>query len=233
MRISRARGGAKKNRRRNRTTTEAAFPVFERIREASSWGIIDGVTTKPTLIAREGRDFREVVSEICSIVDGPISAEVVSMESSEMVAEAQELAKIHKNIVIKVPLIPEGLKTMTQLKTLGINTNATLVFSPNQALLAAKAGATYVSPFIGRLDDLGHIGMDVVRDIMIIFENYNFETQVIVASIRTPVHVIDAALAGAHISTVPWAVLQKMVKHTKTDEGIKSFLADWEKVPKK
>ncbi len=205
----------------------------EHIREASSWGIINGVTTNPTLIAREGRDFREVVSEICSIVDGPISAEVVSMESSEMVAEAQELAKIHKNIVIKVPLMPEGLKTMKQLKTLGINTNATLVFSPNQALLAAKAGATYVSPFIGRLDDLGHIGMDVVRDIMIIFENYNFETQVIVASIRNPVHVIDAALAGAHISTVPWAVLQKMVKHTKTDEGIKSFLADWEKVPKK
>ena len=205
----------------------------EHIREASSWGIIDGVTTNPTLIAREGRDFREVVSEICSIVDGPISAEVVSMESSEMVTEAQELAKIHKNIVIKVPLMPEGLKTLKQLKTLGISSNATLVFSPNQALLAAKAGATYVSPFIGRLDDLGHIGMDVVRDIMIIFENYNFETQVIVASIRNPVHVIDAALAGAHISTVPWAVLQKMVKHTKTDEGIKSFLADWEKVPKK
>ena len=204
----------------------------EHIREASSWGIIDGVTTNPTLIAREGRDFREVVSEICSIVDGPISAEVVSMESSEMVAEAQELAKIHKNIVIKVPLIPEGLKTMKLLKTLGLKTNATLVFSPNQALLAAKAGATYVSPFIGRLDDMGHIGMDIVRDIMIIFDNYNFETQVIVASIRDPVHVIDAALAGAHISTVPWAVLQKMVKHTKTDEGIKSFLADWEKVPK-
>ena len=204
----------------------------EHIREASSWGIIDGVTTNPTLIAREGRDFREVVSEICSIVDGPISAEVVSMESSEMVAEAQELAKIHKNIVIKVPLIPEGLKTMKLLKTLGLKTNATLVFSPNQALLAAKAGATYVSPFIGRLDDMGHIGMDIVRDIMIIFDNYNFETQVIVASIRDPVHVIDAALAGAHISTVPWAVLQKMVKHTTTDEGIKSFLADWEKVPK-
>jgi transaldolase len=205
----------------------------EHIKEASSWGIIDGITTNPTLIAREGRDFREVVSEICSIVDGPISAEVVSMKSSEMVAEAQELAKIHKNIVIKVPLIPEGLKTMKQLKSLGINTNATLVFSPNQALLAAKAGATYVSPFIGRLDDLGHIGMDVVRDIMIIYENYEFDTQVIVASIRHPLHVIDAAIAGAHISTVPWAVLQKMVKHTKTDEGIKSFLADWEKVPKK
>jgi transaldolase len=205
----------------------------EHIKEASSWGIIDGVTTNPTLIAREGRDFREVVSEICSIVDGPISAEVVSMESSEMVKEAQELAKIHKNIVIKVPLIPEGLKTIKQLKTLGINTNATLIFSPNQALLAAKAGATYVSPFIGRLDDIGHIGMDIVRDIMIIYDNYGFETQVIVASVRNPIHVIDAAIAGAHISTVPWPVLQKMVKHPKTDEGIKSFLADWEKVPRK
>jgi len=205
----------------------------EHIREASSWGIIDGVTTNPTLIAREGRDFKEVVSEICSIVDGPISAEVVSMKSSEMVAEAQELAKIHKNIVIKVPILPEGLKTMKQLKDLGIKTNATLVFSPNQALLAAKAGATYVSPFIGRLDDIGHIGMDIVRDIMIIYDNYEFETQVIVASIRNPIHVIDAAIAGAHISTVPWAVLQKMVKHSKTDEGITSFLADWEKVPKK
>lgn len=205
----------------------------EHIREASSWGIIDGVTTNPTLIAREGRDFKEVVAEICSIVDGPISAEVVSMKSTEMIAEAQELAKIHKNIVIKVPLMPDGLKTMKQLKDLGINTNATLVFSPNQALLAAKAGATYVSPFIGRLDDMGHIGMDIVRDIMIIYDNYDFNTQVIVASIRNPVHVIDAAIAGAHISTVPWAVLQKMVKHSKTDEGIKSFLADWEKVPKK
>ena len=205
----------------------------EQIKEANSWGIIDGVTTNPTLIAREGRDFREVVLEICNIVDGPISAEIVSMESSEMVAEAQELARIHKNIVIKVPLVPEGLKTMTQLKNLGINTNATLVFSPNQALLAAKAGATYVSPFIGRLDDMGHIGMDIVRDIMIIFDNYDFKTQVIVASIRNPLHVTDAAIAGAHISTVPWAVLQKMVKHLKTDEGIKNFLADWEKVPKK
>jgi transaldolase len=204
----------------------------EHIKEANSWGIIDGVTTNPTLVAKEGRDFREVVQEICSIVDGPISAEVVSMKSDEMVEEAKELAAIHKNIVIKVPLIPEGLKTVKRLKELDIKTNATLVFSPNQALLAAKAGATYVSPFIGRLDDMGHIGMDVVRDIMIIFENYNFETQVIVASIRNPIHVIDAAIAGAHVSTVPWAVLQKMVKHSLTDVGIERFLADWEKVPK-
>lgn len=204
----------------------------DHIREANSWGIIDGVTTNPTLIAREGRNFRDVVQEICGIVDGPISAEVVSMKSDEMVEEAKGLAAIHKNIVIKVPLMPEGLKTIKQLKELDINTNATLVFSPNQALLAAKAGATYVSPFIGRLDDIGHVGMDIVRDIVIIFDNYNFETQVIVASIRNPIHVIDAALVGAHIATVPWSTLQKMVKHSLTDVGIKRFLEDWEKVPK-
>jgi transaldolase len=204
----------------------------DHIKEANSWGIIDGVTTNPTLIAREGRDFREVVKEICGIVDGPISAEVISMKSDEMVEEAKELAKIHDNIVIKVPLMPEGLKTIKKLTELDIKTNATLVFSANQALLAAKAGATFVSPFIGRLDDIGHIGMDIVRDIMIIFENYKFETQVIVASVRNPIHVIDAAIAGAHISTVPWPILQKMVKHSLTDVGIKRFLEDWEKVPK-
>jgi transaldolase len=204
----------------------------EHIKEANSWGIIDGVTTNPTLIAREGRNFRDVVEEICNIVDGPISAEVVSMRSGEMVEEAKGLASIHKNIVIKVPIIPEGLKTIKKLKELNIKTNATLVFSPNQALLAAKAGATYVSPFIGRLDDIGHIGMDVVRDTMIIFENYNFETQVIVASIRNPIHVIDAALIGAHVATVPYDTLKKMVKHALTDVGIDRFLKDWEKVPK-
>ncbi len=204
----------------------------EHIREANSWGIIDGVTTNPTLIAQEGRDFREVVKEICEIIDGPISAEVVSMKFDEMVKEARELAKIHKNITIKVPLMPEGLKTIKKLKELDIKTNATLVFSPNQALLAAKAGATYMSPFIGRLDDIGHVGMDIVRDIMIIFENYGFDTQVIVASIRNPIHVIDAAIAGAHVATVPWPVLQKMVKHSLTDVGIQRFLDDWEKVPK-
>ena len=204
----------------------------EHIKEANSWGIIDGVTTNPTLIAREGRNFREVVEEICSIVDGPISAEVVSMKSEEMVQEAKGLASIHKNIVIKVPLMREGLKTIKKLKELNIKTNATLVFSPNQALLAAKAGATYVSPFIGRLDDIGHIGMDVVRDIMIIFDNYGFKTQVIVASIRNPIHVIDAAIAGAHVATVPYDTLRKMVKHSLTDVGIDRFLKDWEKVPK-
>jgi transaldolase len=204
----------------------------DHIKEANSWGIIDGVTTNPSLIAKEGRDFRGVVKEICEIVDGPISAEVVSMKFEEMVPEAQELAMIHKNIVIKVPLIPEGLKTIRQLNEMDIKTNATLVFSANQALLAAKAGATFVSPFIGRLDDIGHIGMDIVRDTMIIFENYGFETEVIVASVRNPIHVIDAAITGAHIATVPWPILQKMVKHTLTDVGIKRFLEDWEKVPK-
>ncbi|UCE75160.1 MAG: fructose-6-phosphate aldolase [Methanomassiliicoccales archaeon] len=204
----------------------------EHIKEASSWGIIDGVTTNPTLIAREGRNFEDVVKEICSIVDGPISAEVVSMKSDEMVEEAKGLAQIHKNIVIKVPIMPEGLKTMKRLKELDIKTNATLIFSPNQALLAAKVGATYVSPFIGRLDDIGHIGMDIIRDIMIIFENYKFESEVIVASIRNPIHVIDAAIAGAHIATVPYDTLRKMVKHSLTDVGIERFLSDWEKVPK-
>jgi transaldolase len=204
----------------------------EHIKEANGWGIIDGVTTNPTLIAKEGRDFREVVTEICNIVDGPISAEVVSMKTEEMVPEAQDLAQIHKNIVIKVPMMPEGLKTIKRLKELDIKTNATLIFSANQALLAAKAGATFVSPFIGRLDDIGHIGMDIIRDTMIIFENYGFETEVIVASVRNPIHVIDAAIAGAHIATVPWPILQKMVKHSLTDVGIKRFLEDWEKVPK-
>jgi transaldolase len=204
----------------------------EHIKEANSWGIIDGVTTNPTLIAREGRDFKEVVREICDIVDGPISAEVVSMKAQEMVPEAQDLAKIHDNITIKVPLIPEGLKTIKQLSEMDIKTNATLVFSANQALLAAKAGATFVSPFIGRLDDIGHIGMDIIRDTMIIFENYEFKTEVIVASVRNPIHMIDAAIAGAHIATVPWPVLQKMVKHSLTDIGIERFLKDWEKVPK-
>ncbi len=204
----------------------------EHIKEANSWGIIDGVTTNPTLIAREGRDFKEVVREICDIVDGPISAEVVSMKAQEMVPEAQELAKIHKNITIKVPLIQEGLKAIKQLNKMDIKTNATLIFSANQALLAAKAGATFVSPFIGRLDDIGHIGMDIIRDTMIIFENYQFKTEVIVASVRNPIHVVDAAIAGAHIATVPWPVLQKMVKHSLTDVGIERFLEDWEKVPK-
>jgi transaldolase len=206
---------------------------IEQIRKGASWGIVDGVTTNPTLVAKEGREFKGLVEEICKIVDGPISTEVISSLSSDMVREAEELAKIHSNIVIKVPICPEGLKAVRALKDKGIKTNVTLVFSPNQAFLAAKAGATYVSPFIGRLDDAGHDGMAVVRDIMQIFRNYNFDTQVIVASVRHPVHVYQAAMAGAHIATVPFNVLELLVKHPLTDVGMERFLRDWEKVPKK
>lgn len=205
----------------------------EHIRELNSWGIIDGVTTNPTLIAREGRDFEGVVKEICSIVDGPISAEVVSLKAETMVAEARDLAKIHKNIVIKIPMTSEGLKATKVLKGEGIRTNVTLVFSANQALLAAKAGATYVSPFIGRLDDNGQEGMQVVYEILEAFKNYDFETKVIVASVRHPIHVTQAAMAGADIATVPYEVIKKMVGHPLTQKGIEQFLKDWESVPQK
>ena len=204
----------------------------DEIKEANSWGIIDGVTTNPSLIAREGRDFKEVVEEICSIVDGPISAEVVSMDAKGMIKEGRELAKIHDNITIKVPMTAEGLKATKELALRGIKTNVTLVFSANQALLAAKAGATFVSPFIGRLDDNGHEGMQIVRDIVQIYMNYAFDTEIIVASVRHPIHVIDSAKAGAHIATIPFKVLKLMVSHPLTDAGIEKFLADWEKVPK-
>jgi transaldolase len=203
------------------------------IREANALGIIDGVTTNPTLIAKEGRDFITVVKEICSIVDGPISAEVISLKSEEMVKEARTLAKIHKNIVIKIPLIPEGLKATKVLSKEGIKTNVTLCFSPTQALLAAKAGATYVSPFIGRLDDISIVGMDLIRDIKTIFGNYGFKTQIIVASVRNPVHVLEAAKIGADIATVPYATLMALAKHPLTDAGVARFLKDWESVPKK
>ena len=202
------------------------------IREANALGIIDGVTTNPSLIAREGRDFLTVVKEICSIVDGPVSAEVISLKSDEMVKEARVLAKIHKNIVIKIPLIPEGLKAAKVLSGEGIKTNLTLCFSPAQALLAAKAGAAYVSPFIGRLDDIGITGMELIRDIKTIFHNYGFKTQIIVASVRNPIHVLDAAKIGADIATVPYAILMALVKHPLTDAGIIKFLKDWESVPK-
>jgi len=205
----------------------------DQIREANSWGILDGVTTNPTLVAKEGRDFKQVIQEICSIVDGPISAEAVSVEAEGMVKEARELSKIHSNVVVKVPMTAEGLKAVKVLTKEGIKTNVTLVFSANQALLAAKAGATYVSPFIGRLDDISHTGMDLVRDIVTIFDNYGFKTQIIAASIRHPVHVTEAALAGAHVATVPFDILKKMLRHNLTDEGIQRFLKDWEKVPKK
>ena len=204
----------------------------DEIKEANTWGIIDGVTTNPSLIAREGRDFKEVVEEICSIVDGPISAEVISMDAKGMIKEARELVKIHDNITIKIPMCAEGLKATKELSLRGIKTNVTLIFSANQALLAAKAGATFVSPFVGRLDDNGQEGMQIIRDIVQIFMNYGFDTEVIVASVRHPIHVIDSAKAGAHIATLPLKVLKLMASHPLTDNGIEKFLADWEKVPK-
>jgi len=200
------------------------------IREAHSLGIVDGVTTNPTLIAREGRDFIETVREICAIVDGPISAEVVSTRCGGMCSEARDLSRIHRNIVIKIPIIPEGLKAAGILSKEGVKTNLTLCFSANQALLAAKAGATYVSPFIGRLDDIGQTGMDLIRDIKTIYSNYNFKTQIIVASIRNPVHVLEAAKAGADIATIPYNVLMSLIKHPLTDAGLERFLKDWQGV---
>jgi len=203
------------------------------IREAASLGVVDGVTTNPSLIAREGRDFKQVIAEICSIVNGPISAEAVSLEADKMVAEGVELAKIHKNVVVKLPMTRDGLKATKALADKGIKVNMTLVFSPSQALLAAKVGAAYVSPFVGRLDDISHYGMDLVTQIITIFENYSYPTEVIVASVRNPLHVVDAALAGAHIATIPFSVLDQLVKHPLTDIGIEKFLADWKKLDKK
>ncbi|MET0502864.1 MAG: fructose-6-phosphate aldolase [Candidatus Binatia bacterium] len=203
------------------------------IQEAASLGLLDGVTTNPSLVAKEGRVFREVLVEICNIVDGPISAEVVSIEADAMVKEGRELAKIHKNIVVKVPLIPEGLKATKRLAAEGIRVNVTLCFSPTQALLAAKAGAWCVSPFIGRLDDISSNGMELIRQIITIYKNYDFKTYVLVASVRHPQHVVEAALAGGHICTMPFAIFQQMVKHPLTDLGLKKFLADWDSQNKK
>jgi transaldolase len=203
------------------------------IREAANLGVIDGVTTNPSLVAREGRDFREVISEICSIVDGPISAEAVSLKADDMIAEGEALARIHKNIVVKLPMTKDGLRATKVLAGKGIGVNMTLVFSPSQALLAAKVGAAYVSPFVGRLDDISHYGMDIVTQIVQIYENYDFETEVIVASVRNPLHVVDAALAGAHIATIPFGVIDQLVKHPLTDIGIEKFLADWRKSERK
>jgi transaldolase len=203
------------------------------IREAASLGVVDGVTTNPSLVSKEGRDFKQVITEICSIVDGPISAEAVSLEADKMVVEGTDLAKIHKNIVVKLPMTKEGLKATKILAGNGIRVNMTLVFSPAQALLAAKVGAAYVSPFVGRLDDISHYGMDLVRQVITIFDNYGYPTEVIVASVRNPLHVVDAALAGAHIATIPFGVIDQIVKHPLTDIGIEKFLADWEKLEKK
>ncbi|MBI1987493.1 MAG: fructose-6-phosphate aldolase [Nitrospinae bacterium] len=205
---------------------------IQEIREANSWGVIDGVTTNPSLVAKEKRSFRELIEEICAIIDGPISAEVVSHEAPGMVREARVLAEISRNIVIKIPMTTEGLKATRILKEEGIDSNVTLLFSPTQALLAAKAGARYVSPFVGRLDDIGHGGMELVEQILTIYQNYAFSTEIIVASIRHPLHVVSAALMGAHVATIPFKVIEQLVKHPLTDIGIERFLADWEKVPK-
>lgn len=210
---------------------------LDEIRELASWGIIDGVTTNPTLVAKSGRSFREVIDEIFDIVDGPISLEAMSEIAEDMVKEVKDIVstipeKHRKNITIKIPMTPEGLKAVKVLNKQGIQTNVTLIFSANQALLAAKAGATFVSPFIGRLDDIGQEGMEIIEEIIDIFTNYDIDTQVIVASIRHPIHVIQAARLGAHIATIPPGVIRKMVKHSLTDVGIERFLKDWEKVKK-
>ncbi|MBA2880778.1 transaldolase [Desulfosalsimonas propionicica] len=204
----------------------------DEIREANEMGMVDGVTTNPSLIAKEGRDFKQIINEICEIVDGPISAEAVSLDAEGMVAEARDLAKIHKNIVVKIPMTIEGMKAVRTLAGEGIRTNVTLVFSPLQALMAAKAGASYVSPFVGRLDDLSQEGMDLVEQIVSIYENYGYQTEVIVASIRNPLHVLESALIGADISTIPFSVLKKLAAHPLTDKGIEAFLNDWEKAKK-
>jgi len=206
---------------------------IKEIKTAVEYGLIDGVTTNPSLISKTGKDLYTVLNEICSVVNGPISAEVVSTKSPDMIKEAKELAKIHKNIAVKIPLTPDGLKATRALSQEGIRVNVTLIFSAIQALLAAKAGASFVSPFIGRLDDISHVGMDLVEEIVTIFDNYAFDTEIIVASIRHPVHVLEAALLGADIATIPFKVLDQLAKHPLTDSGIKQFLADWKKVPKK
>jgi transaldolase len=202
----------------------------EEIKKAWELGVIDGVTTNPSLISKEKREPIALLKEICSIVDGPISAEVIGLKSEEMIKEAEELAKIHKNIVIKIPMTEDGLRAVKKLSAKDIKSNVTLIFSPSQALLAAKAGASYVSPFVGRLDDISHVGMDIVADILDIYENYFFDTEVIVASIRNPLHVVEAAKMGADIATIPFNVISQLAKHPLTDIGIEKFLKDWEKV---
>lgn len=206
--------------------------IVSEIKEANEMGIISGVTTNPSLIAKSGRDFKEVIGEITSIVNGPISAEVVSLNCKYMVKEALELVKIHENIVIKLPMCEEGLKATKILTENGIKTNITLIFSSAQALLAARAGATYVSPFLGRLDDIGMDGMNLIEEIVEIFQIHGIESKIIAASIRNPIHVTNAARIGAHIATVPLNVLKQMTKHPLTDAGIEKFLKDWESVPK-
>lgn len=204
----------------------------EEIREAMSMGMVDGITTNPTLIAKEGGEFREIIEEICGIVDGPISAEVISTDADGMIREARDLAGIHENIVVKIPMLVDGLKAVRQLTSEGIKTNVTLIFSALQALMAAKAGATFVSPFVGRLDDLSQDGLVLVEQIVEIYSNYAFDTEIIVASVRNPLHVLDSALMGADIATIPFGVLKKLAAHPMTDKGLKAFLDDWNKAKK-
>jgi transaldolase len=203
------------------------------IKEAASMGMVDGVTTNPSLIAKEGGEFKDIIRQICEVVDGPISAEVISLDTEGMVREARDLVTIHENIVIKVPMTIDGLKATRMLADEGIKTNVTLIFSPIQALMAAKAGASYVSPFVGRLDDLAQDGMVLVEQIVEIFDNYGYDTEIIVASIRNPMHVLDSALAGADIATIPFNVLSRLASHPLTDKGIQSFMDDWKKAGKK
>ena len=204
----------------------------EDIRKANDMGVICGVTTNPSLIAKEGRDFNEVIAEIASIVDGPISGEVkaTTVDAEGMIAEGREIAKIHPNMIVKIPMTVEGLKAVKALTAEGIKTNVTLIFTANQALLAARAGATYVSPFLGRLDDISQPGIRLIEDIVTIFENYGLETEIIAASVRNPIHVTDCALAGAHIATVPYGVIETMTKHPLTDQGIEKFQKDYKAV---
>ncbi len=202
------------------------------IREAHSLGLVDGVTTNPSLIAKSGRKFKDVIKEIVSIVDGPISAEVIALDAPGMIKEGKDLAKIHKNIVVKLPMTPEGLKACKALTEKGIKTNVTLIFTPMQALLAAKAGATYVSPFVGRLDDISQDGMGIIEEIRTIFDNYGYMAEIIVASVRNPIHVLNSALIGADVATIPYSVMIQLAKHPLTDAGIEKFLKDWESVPK-
>ena len=203
------------------------------IKEAAALGILDGVTTNPSLVSKEGKDFRKLLDEILAVVNGPVSAEVISTDYDGILKEAHELAKIHHNIVIKVPLIKEGLKAVRTLSLENINTNVTLCFSPSQALLAAKAGATYISPFVGRLDDISHDGMELISQIVQIYKNYNYKTQVLVASIRHPLHLVDAALMGADVCTMPFSVIDKLFNHPLTDIGLEKFLSDWQKTQNK
>jgi len=205
---------------------------ISQIREANDMGLIDGVTTNPSLIAKTKRKFEDVIREICDIVDGPISAETISLEADAIFKEAKHLAKIHHNVVVKIPLILEGLKAVKLCSKEGIKTNVTLCFSASQALLAAKAGATYISPFIGRLDDISHTGMEIIKQIRTIYDNYDFATKILAASIRHPIHIVDAAMAGSDVATLPYDVLIKLAKHPLTDSGLEKFLQDWQSVPK-